>query len=234
MGVKTVVSVDGALPRLELASRHGLRYVHIPIGYGGIPDDAGRALARLMREATGLVYIHCHHGRHRGPAAAAVACIAAGAASNQDALEILQRAGTSRDYRGLWRDVEQYRPPAPGADLPKLVEVAPVQSLAAAMAKIDRACENLKLCREAEWGTPENDPDLVPAHQSLLVREGFHEARRNLVEGYDSQFKAWLSSSEKAADRLGQAVLAADWRNADEHFITLMQSCTACHHQYRN
>ena len=33
MGVKTIVSVDGAKPDLELAKKHGLRYVHIPIGY---------------------------------------------------------------------------------------------------------------------------------------------------------------------------------------------------------
>src|SRR5690606_18255679 len=40
MGVKTIVSVDGAKPDLELAKKHGLRYVHIPIGYDGVGAEA--------------------------------------------------------------------------------------------------------------------------------------------------------------------------------------------------
>src|SRR5262245_48501413 len=33
LGVKTVVSVDGARPDVDAAHRNGLRYVHVPIGY---------------------------------------------------------------------------------------------------------------------------------------------------------------------------------------------------------
>ena len=110
MGIKTVVSVDGARPNVEEARKHGLRYVHIPIGYDGIPEQAGAALARLVKEVDGPVYVHCHHGRHRGPAAA-VACIASGATQGKEALGILEKAGTSKDYMGLWRDVEKYKPP---------------------------------------------------------------------------------------------------------------------------
>src|SRR4051812_35836928 len=36
LGVKTVLSVDGAKPDVDLAHEHGLRYVHLPIGYGGV------------------------------------------------------------------------------------------------------------------------------------------------------------------------------------------------------
>src|SRR5262249_8775366 len=108
LGVKTIVSVDGARPRVEEARSSGIRYVHIPIGYEGIAEPARLALARVAREADGPVYFHCHHGRHRGPAAAAIACVAAGNASGTDALKILEVAGTGREYAGLWRDVEQY------------------------------------------------------------------------------------------------------------------------------
>ena len=146
LGVKTIVSVDGARPNVELAKPHGLRYVHIPIGYDGVPEEAGRALARLMNEARKPVYVHCHHGRHREPAAAAIACIASGAIHGEDALKILKNAGTNKNYQGLWRDVERYKPPAPEAKLPELVEIAKVESLAAAMAKIDRAYDNLNDC----------------------------------------------------------------------------------------
>src|SRR5690606_17968735 len=90
LGVKTVVSVDGAEPNVKAARAHGLRYVHIPIGYDGVSEEAGKSLARLVRDAQGPFYIHCHHGTHRGPAAAAVACVAAGQGTGKDALAILE------------------------------------------------------------------------------------------------------------------------------------------------
>jgi len=39
LGVKTIVSVDGAKPDVELARTYGLRYVHLPIGYNGVPAE---------------------------------------------------------------------------------------------------------------------------------------------------------------------------------------------------
>jgi hypothetical protein len=163
-----------------------------------------------------------------------VVCIASGTTQGKEALKILEEAGTSKDYMGLWRDVEKYKPPAAGAQLPELVEIAKIESLAAAMAKIDRAYDNLKLCQEAKWSTPKNHPDLVPALQAFLVREGLHESGRNLADGYDDRFKAWLTEAEQAADGLGQAVLDGDLGKADKHFEALMQSCKRCHAEYRN
>jgi len=64
----------------------------------------------------------------------------------------------------------KYKPPAPEADLPELVEIAKVEFLAAAMAKIDWAYDNLKLCQKAEWSTPQDHPDLVPALPAFMVR----------------------------------------------------------------
>src|SRR5687767_7758627 len=185
MGVKTIVSVDGAKPAVETARKYGMRYVHIPIGYDGVPEEAGQSLARLMREAETPIYVHCHHGKHRGPAAVAVACVAEGDMTGKEALSILVRAGTSKDYSGLWRDVDAYTPPPADAELPELVEVAEVGSFTAAMAQVDRAFDNLKLCREAKWSVPPDHPDLVPAQEALLLQEGLHEAGRNAGEDYD-------------------------------------------------
>src|SRR5262245_9667583 len=39
LGVKTVISVDGAAPDVEAARKVGIRYVHLPIGYDGIPRE---------------------------------------------------------------------------------------------------------------------------------------------------------------------------------------------------
>ena len=174
-------------------------------------------------------------GRHRGsPLQQRLLASRLGATQGREALKILEKAGTSKDYMGLWRDVEKYTPPAAGAELPELVEIAAIDSLAAAMAKIDRAYDNLKLCQEAKWSTPQNHPDLVPALQAFLVREGLHESGRHFAGGYDDQFRTWLSEAEEVADGLGQAVLSGNLDQADEQFETLMRSCKRCHDEYRN
>lgn len=234
LGIKTVVSVDGAKPALELARQHGLRYVHIPIGYDGVPKPAGDSLARLMRDAEGPIYIHCHHGKHRGPSAAAVACVADGAAEGQEALAILKQAGTSPDYPGLWRDVEQYVAPAADATLPDLVEVAEVDSLVAAMAQIDRGFDNLKLIWAAKWTTPADHPDLVPEQEALLVQEGFRESIRNLGGDAHEQLKTWLAEAEAAATKLQQALKSGDLATATAQYQIVEQSCKQCHKAYRD
>jgi hypothetical protein len=235
LGMKTVVGVDGAKPDVEMARRHGLRYVHIPIGYSGVPEEAGQSLARLVKEGQAPFYVHCHHGKHRGPAAAAVACIASGDLQNKAALQILVRAGTSRDYAGLWRDVENYVPPPEGTKLPELVEVAEVGSFAAAMAQVDRSYDNLKLCRDAKWGVPPDHPDLVSAQEALLLQEGLHEAARNLGDDeYDAQFKTWLRQAEAMAADLRSDLQAANMVSANDRFTLLENSCKQCHRVYRD
>src|SRR5262245_43776503 len=71
LGVKVIISVDGAKPNVDVAHRAGLRYVHLPIGYDGVPEQRGIELAKALSDAGAPVYFHCHHGLHRGPAAAA-------------------------------------------------------------------------------------------------------------------------------------------------------------------
>jgi hypothetical protein len=229
------VSVDGAKPAVDRARELGMRYVHIPIGYGGVDEAAGLTFARLVREATGPFYIHCHHGKHRGPAAAAVAYIAEVSCEGKDALFVLERAGTSPDYPGLWRDVENYTSPAPGVELPALVEVAQVDSMVAAMANVDRHYDNLKLLHTAKWELLADHPDLVPVQEALLVREGLHEAGRQLeADGASVELKKWMAESEEAAQRTEDALKEGDKSVASEHFEHLVQSCKQCHAKYRD
>lgn len=236
LGVKTIVSVDGARPNVEAARKHGIRYVHIPFGYDGITEEAGRSLARLVREVEGPLYVHCHHGRHRGPAGAAVACIAAGAADGKEALAVLERAGTSKDYGGLWRDVEKYEPPPKDAELPELVEIAEVGSLVAAMAQIDRASDNLKLCEAVDWQTPPKHPDVAARQEALLLREGFRETVRQLAESNDrgDAFLAWMTEAEQSAEKLQAALESDDKDEARAQFTSIQDQCKRCHAKYRN
>jgi protein tyrosine phosphatase (PTP) superfamily phosphohydrolase (DUF442 family) len=234
LGVKAIVSVDGARPDVELARKYGLQYVHIPVGYDGVPKHAGESLAAAVRTIDGPIYVHCHHGKHRGPAAAAVACIAAGATDAAGARRLLELAGTGADYAGLWRDVENYQPPSQDAQLPALVETADVESLAAAMAQADRHFDNLKLCRGAGWKSPQDHPDLDPRQEALLVKEALREALRGLADGYDDQFHEWLRAAEALAGEVQDRLAAADREAPADAMQRLERSCQSCHQKYRN
>lgn len=234
LGVRTIISVDGALPQVKVASQHGLRYVHIPIGYDGISEHALKSLTRAVRDTNGLIYVHCHHGKHRGPAAAAIACRIEGTADSARALQILSDSGTSRDYAGLWRDVENFRVPAADMTLPNLVEVAKVESMAAAMAHLSRAFDNLKLCRAAAWKTPAKHQDLAAKQESLLVQEALHESLRTLPEKYDDQFRNWLKQSDQLATELCLTLNTEAAKDAETKFKLLEASCKRCHKTYRD
>ena len=233
LGIRTVVSVDGATPDLEAARAHGIRYIHIPIGYEGISGETGKRLARVARETEGPIYVHCHHGRHRGPAAAAVTCLADGSLTSQRAVAFLESAGTGTEYKGLWRDVERFDPPAPDATLPPLVEQAAVGSFTAAMAAIDRSVDRLKECRAADWQAPAGQPEIIPQQEALLLREGFREAARDPVVN-DAQFLQWLAESEAHARGLERALEAGDHVQANSRLQRVLQSCQQCHADYRD
>lgn len=234
LGIKTIVSVDGAVPNLAAARRYGLRYVHVPIGYDAVPDKAQLMLTRVAREIEGPIFVHCHHGQHRGPAAAAVLCIADGAVVAASADAVLKTAKTSKDYTGLWSDVAAFKLPAASATLPPLVEKAEVESFAAAMAKIDRHFDQLKLCRDAKWKAPSAHPDLVPQQEALLVYEQLRESGRHLTGDHNEEFRGWLAASEAAAQRLARTLKAGDQAMAETHFAALQKSCKQCHVKYRD
>lgn len=239
LGVQTIVSVDGATPKIDMAKKYGTQYVHIPFGYDAIPLAAQLSLTRAAREAKMPMYIHCHHGKHRGPAAAALVCRVKGIADLAGSLQIMQNAGTSRDYKGLWRDVESFTVPSADTQLPKLVEVAELESLAAAMARIDRNFDNLKLCAAADWKTPGDHPNLVAHQEAWQLQESFYESSRRLAENehaaeFDATFRDWLTESDTVARTLHQSLKAKDRAAATTAFTTLQKSCRQCHAKYRD
>ena len=236
LGVKVIVSVDGAKPKVDLAKKYGLRYVHIPIGYDGIDAAAARVFARAADELHETMYVHCHHGKHRGPAGAAAICVARGDADGAQALKILEKAGTSKGYARLWRDVKGFQLPAADEELPELVSVAEVGSMSAAMARIDRASDNLKLCEAANWQTPAGHPDIAPSQEALLLKEGFHETIRQLAESsdYGEQFLTWMRESEQSAIQLEAALKTGDMAAVKSSFAAVQSQCKRCHIGYRD
>ncbi|MDG1897989.1 MAG: hypothetical protein P8J37_24065 [Fuerstiella sp.] len=234
LGVNTIVSVDGAVPQVDLARTAGIRYFHIPFGYDGIPQDAGHSLTRVVRDTTGVIYIHCHHGRHRGPAAAAIASQVEGTADDHRALEIMVQAGTSREYSGLWRDVKKFIVPATHVQLPRLVEVAPVESMARAMVRVNRRFEALKSSLATIHFVSDEHSHHAAVQDALLLHESLHEATRNLSSGYDQEFRTWLTQSGAAAKAAYDSLRSGSADTARRQIRVLQQSCTQCHKTYRN
>lgn len=246
LGVKTVVSVDGAKPDVELAKKYGMRYVHLPHGYDGIPADCAKQLAKAVRELEGPVYFHCHHGKHRSPAAATVACIGAGLVEPQHAFSILKLAGTSENYQGLYQSAESATPfeeallAELASDFP---ETAELPAMAEAMVEIAHTHEHLKEIAAAGWQTPPDHPDLVPAHEALLLREHFTELlRTDEVKEQSERFRQLVHDGEAAAQELETAL--RNWKQAGKAatpptgisavFERVSKGCKTCHAQYRD
>ena len=139
-GVTLVLSVDG-MPSDAVAERVGIARMHVPIGYDG---PTGSELARLSaafdrwQAEGGTLLVHCHHGRHRGPAVAALFARWSGTLSHDDAESVLIRCGTSQRYANLWRLPQRQRPQPSAASVPAESLRRPLGS---AMALLDRGVE---------------------------------------------------------------------------------------------
>ena len=103
MGIRTILSVDGKAPDVTGAQALGMRYVHVPIQYKGISEDQVSRIAKAFRELDGPFYVHCFHGKHRGPAAAAIGRVVLDGASRKVALAEMRQCGTAAKYEGLYR-----------------------------------------------------------------------------------------------------------------------------------
>src|SRR5689334_12328059 len=102
MGIKTLISVDGAKPDVKRAHEFGMRYIHLPHGYDGISKKTQLELAKAAQVTEGPIYIHCHHGKHRGPAAVAIICMVDRGWNATQAESWLHAAGTDTNYTGLF------------------------------------------------------------------------------------------------------------------------------------
>lgn len=195
LGVRTLISVDAARPNLKTAGMLGMRYVHIPLGYGRIdPLDAVR-LARAVRDLPGPIYLHCHHGRHRGPVAAVVAQAALGRLATDQGKLILEQAGTSRDYPGLIQSAAQATrldtkliDAVRDVDLPHAATVKP---MASGMAELDRAFLALKRAQTAPHAAT-----LTDHFRSLADIRSSSAMRRGLLRS-----AAWSTQLETAIEQ---------------------------------
>jgi len=238
LGVKTVVSVDGGKPDVEAARKHGLRYIHLPYGYDGIPTNRVVELAKVATAEAGPFYVHCHHGKHRGPAAVAVMCEATAGWTPNRAETWLREAGTAADYPGLYRAAREFKMPSAAelAAVKELPEVSQPSSLVEAMVAIDANFTHLKQAQQAGWHQPPGHADISPAHEATMLWEQFRELARTAdTAKRPADYHRKLTEAEKLAKTL-QKLLRAPNETAvrDATFKQISQNCGSCHRQYRN
>ncbi|HTG45440.1 MAG TPA: hypothetical protein VK633_13010, partial [Verrucomicrobiae bacterium] len=255
LGIKTIITVDGTKPDVATAKTFGLRYVHLPHGYEGISASIQLKLIQAAETLPGPFYIHCHHGFHRGPAAAAILCMAQEGWTTAQAEEWLKTAGTATHYAGLYRAVREFRNPTAEQLLSvtaEFHEIADVPALVDLMVGIDARWDNLKEFRARGYESSEQHPDFEPANEAVLLWEHFREAQRlpgatERGQDFIAQLKTAEAKSKEAEGLLRQlestTVLASrDGRDPhpnlraqlDQAFDVLHKNCASCHETYRD
>jgi protein tyrosine phosphatase (PTP) superfamily phosphohydrolase (DUF442 family) len=244
MGVRTILTVDGKAPDAETAARLGMRYVHVPIRYRGISADDLLRIAKTFRELPAPFYVHCFHGKHRGPAAAAWGRIVLDGAPRERALaEMRQWCGTSEKYGGLYETIAR-------AEVPTVAETRALdwdfpsargfEGFRQSMVGVSRSYDLLERLSKRGWRTDPEHPDVSATNEAAKL-EQLLAAGRDLDEtDRPADFRAWLDESVEHARTLRESVTRAEAggegavATADAAFTAIRERCDACHKGYRN
>ena len=233
-GVTQILCVDGLSPDARVAAAFGIRVIHRPIGYAAVSIDDQRFFAALGRDLRGSStrwFVHCHHGRHRGPAAAAMVAMAAGWMDADQSERWLDRAGTSPRYADLRRSVRSFDPDAfedfdPIDALIKQppkrsAEVRRMLTMRAAIDALGRGNSADPSTRAIGGVTGTNDPgtnDRDEDHAWLMLDQAIAESIRMEMESPD-QRDLWRA-------------LQSDVRRRSD-IGSIRQHCDRCHHRHR-
>ncbi len=239
MGVKTIISVDGAMPDVAAAEARGMRYVHIPITYAEVTGEQRHEIARAIRDLPGPVYMHCHHGKHRGPAAAASAAVALRMISPDEGVAFMKEAGTAPNYTGLYACVaaaviasDEALDKAP-SDFPS---VRRAHGIVAAMIEVDAAFEHLGDIRAAQWKVPADHPDLVPAAEAGRLTDNLRftledQKSKDLGAAFAAKLQKAIAETSALEEML---IASAPADQLEATYKAVNASCKDCHAAYRD
>lgn len=210
-GVRTLVSVDGKAPDAEVAAGLGMRYVHVPIQYAGITEDEVLRIAKTFRELPGPFYVHCYHGKHRGPAAAAIGRVVLDGVPRDRAIaEMRQWCTTSSKYEGLYATIAT-------ADLPTSAATArydysfeaahSFEGTRACMVEMTRKWDLIEASERLGWAADPEHPDVDVLQEAAQLHQLF-EVCSDLEESrtYPDDYREWLESGRAGAEALVQAL----------------------------
>ncbi len=263
LGIKTILSVDGAIPDTATARSCGLRIVHLPIGYDGFDDARKAELVRAVRDLAKPIYIHCHHGKHRSAAAAGVIAVSLGWCTTDQAAARMKVSGTGAGYPGLWAcvanssvmsmaQIDEARDEFPA--------ITRAGSLVDAMVELDALLDRVK--EAARRGATNGESASVPANslladasllsdrlRALAVHattdlSGDNPPRGKVARWSDQQralFQRHLIQSATLATSLENSIAAAEISQlspfdagGSDAVRALSASCTACHEALRD
>lgn len=243
MGIKTILSVDGKAPDAATAERLGMRYVHVPIQYRGISDDETLKIVKSFRELEGPFYVHCFHGQHRGPAAAALGRVVLDGVRREQAIaEMRQWCGTSGKYEGLYADVAIGELPSEAAtaalqwDFPS---IHPLEGFRQAMVDVSRSYDRIKAMAGNAWQVNPDHPDIDPLNEAAVLADVFSRIQHaEELSERPEDFRAWMAEAPSLATTLRDAVTGAresgDWTAASAAYAAVSANCKVCHTAYRN
>lgn len=242
MGVKTIISVDGAAPEVEFAAVRGIRYIHLPIGYNGFDEQRKLEIARATRDAMakGPVYVHCHHGKHRSAGAAGAAAVSLGWMTPDEAVARMKVSGTAPNYKGLYACVAAST--VVGADVLDKVratfpQAAPPKGFVKSMVELNEINEHLKLIEHAGWQAPMDHPDLVPAAEAGRMADILRVlSTGDRAASKPAGFADGLRSNSDVAQTLEDSLAAGekDATKLSALFKLVGASCKDCHVKFRD
>jgi len=241
LGIKTIISVDGAQPEVDLAKARGMKYIHLPIGYNGMDKDRTLQISKAIEQGLmrGPVFVHCHHGKHRSAGAAGAAAVTLGLLSKDAATARMKVSGTAPNYIGLFRCVavaDKATPEELAAVADDFPEHFKTGGMVNTMVEVDETFDHLKLIEKAGWVAPKDHPDLVPAAEAGRMADLFRNVRDDAkVKPQPVELSEWLGKASAQAEAVEAAIVARKpATEISERFKVITQSCKDCHAKYRD
>ncbi|MCB9877233.1 MAG: cytochrome c [Planctomycetes bacterium] len=238
MGIKTIITVDGAAPDAKGAEALGMHYIHLPISYDTVTPERQKELAQAVASSEGPIYMHCHHGKHRSAAALGSALVLAGKMTPEQAVAKMEISGTSPAYKGLWKAVREAEA-LPEAQLhvdPKVFpSVAKTSGMVQTMSEVDMVFDLVKQAEKAGWKAPEDHPDLNAPKETKRLATLFANLKKDKESmALPADYQQMLDKAITDTAKLDELVHAGDAAAAAELLKTIGTTCKDCHKVHRD
>lgn len=239
LGVRTIISVDGKAPLADAAAALGMRYVHIPIQYKGITPDEMERLAKTFRELDAPFFVHCFHGKHRGPAGAAVGRVVLDGTARDIAIaEMRQYAGTAKKYEGLYRSIAARSIPTAETTAAFAFDFAPIQrpeGVVGVMVTAARTHDHLRDLMDNNWAPDPTHPDVDALNEAQKLEQAFASSlTHDEVSSKPDDFQGWWANAAQHSAALVDSLELGQLDDASRHFEAVRDACSSCHSAYRN